>query len=88
MAKRSTKTKAVKAAADHGARQIVLAGGVAANTLLRKDLVERSPVPVLVPPSARCTDNGAMIAAAAYRRLANGERSDLDLDIDPGLKIG
>ena len=81
-------TKAVKAAADRGARQIVLAGGVAANTLLRKDLVERSPVPVLVPPPALCTDNGAMIAAAAYRRLEDGERSNLDLDIEPGLKIG
>ena len=81
-------TKAVKAAADHGARQIVLAGGVAANTLLRNDLVERSPVPVIVPPPALCTDNGAMIAAAGYRRLAQGERSDIDLDVEPGLKIG
>ena len=81
-------TKAVQAAADNGARQIVLAGGVAANTLLRKDLVERSPVPVIVPPPALCTDNGAMIAAAAYRRLAGGERSDIGLDVEPGLKIG
>ena len=81
-------TKAVKAATDNGARKIVLAGGVAANTLLRKDLVARSPLPVIVPPSALCTDNGAMIAAAAYRRLTAGERSDLDLDVEPGLKIG
>jgi N6-L-threonylcarbamoyladenine synthase len=81
-------TKAVKAATDNDARRIVLAGGVAANTLLRKDLVERSPLPVIVPPAALCTDNGAMIAAAAYRRLAAGARSDLDLDIEPGLKIG
>ena len=81
-------TKAVKAATDHGARRIVLAGGVAANTLLRKDLVARSPLPVILPPAALCTDNGAMIAAAAYRRLTAGERSNLDLDVEPGLKIG
>jgi len=81
-------TKAVKAATDNGARRIVLAGGVAANTLLRKDLVERSPLPVIVPPAPLCTDNGAMIAAAAHRRLAAGEHSNLDLDIEPGLKIG
>ncbi len=81
-------TKAVKAAKDHDARRIVLAGGVAANTLLRRELVERSPLPVTVPPPALCTDNGAMIAAAAYRRLAAGERSSLDLDVEPGLKIG
>jgi N6-L-threonylcarbamoyladenine synthase len=81
-------TKAVKAAEDHGANQIVLSGGVAANTLLRRELVERSRVPVYVPPAALCTDNGAMIAAAAERRLAAGERSGSDLDVLPGLKIG
>jgi N6-L-threonylcarbamoyladenine synthase len=81
-------TKAVKAAEDNGANQIVLSGGVAANSLLRRSLVERSPVPVLVPPPALCTDNGAMIAAAAYRRLQGGERSGSDLDVLPGLKIG
>ena len=81
-------TKAVQAARDHGASEIVLAGGVAANSLLRSSLAERSPVPVVVPPQALCTDNGAMIAAAGWRRLQAGETAPLDLDVEPGLRIG
>jgi N6-L-threonylcarbamoyladenine synthase len=81
-------TKAVRAAEEHGANQIILSGGVAANSLLRKALPERSPVPVIIPPPALCTDNGAMIAAVGWQRLQAGERSPLDLDILPGLRIG
>jgi N6-L-threonylcarbamoyladenine synthase len=81
-------TKALAAAVDSDARSIVLSGGVAANTLLRAELERRSPLPVIAPPPVLCTDNGAMIAAAAYRRLTAGERSALSLDIEPGLRIG
>ena len=81
-------TKALAAAEDNGARSIVLSGGVAANSLLRSELARRSPLPVITPPPVLCTDNGAMIAAAAFRRLTTGERSDLSLDIEPGLRIG
>jgi N6-L-threonylcarbamoyladenine synthase len=81
-------TKAVQAAEEHGANAIVLSGGVAANSLLRKALPGRSPVPVIIPPPALCTDNGAMIAAAGWRRLRSGERARLDLDVAPGLRIG
>ena len=81
-------TKAVQAATDHAAREIILAGGVAANSALRSVLAERSTVPVIVPTPALCTDNGAMIAAAGYRRLLAGETAGLELDIDPGLRIG
>jgi N6-L-threonylcarbamoyladenine synthase len=81
-------TAALRAARDHGARQIVLAGGVAANSLLRKTLTERSPVPVIAPPPALCTDNGAMIAACACRLLAAGVVAPLDMDVAPGLRIG
>jgi N6-L-threonylcarbamoyladenine synthase len=81
-------TKALQAAADHGANEILLVGGVAANTLLRSSLADRSPLPVVIPPSALCTDNGAMIAAAAWQRLRTGERAGLDLDVEPGLRIG
>jgi N6-L-threonylcarbamoyladenine synthase len=79
-------TKALAAARQHGAREIILSGGVAANSELRRVLAERSPVPVVVPPPALCTDNGAMIAACAYWR--QGEKADLALDIDAALKIG
>jgi N6-L-threonylcarbamoyladenine synthase len=81
-------TKALAAAADHGTAEIILSGGVAANSELRRVLAERSPVPVVVPPPALCTDNGAMIAACAYYRHAAGSVAPLDLDIDAGLKIG
>ncbi|MCI0784341.1 MAG: tRNA (adenosine(37)-N6)-threonylcarbamoyltransferase complex transferase subunit TsaD [Chloroflexi bacterium] len=81
-------TKALEAAANHGAREIILAGGVAANSELRRVLAERSPVPIVVPPPALCTDNGAMIAACAHYRLASGDVATLDLDIDPALQIG
>jgi N6-L-threonylcarbamoyladenine synthase len=81
-------TKAVQAAEDHGVSEIILSGGVAANSLLRASLAERSPVPVVVPPPALCTDNGAMIAAAAWRRLQRGQAATLDLDVEPGLRIG
>ena len=46
--------------------------GVAANTLLRQEMAERSPVPVVVPRPALCTDNGAMIGAAAFLPAAEG----------------
>jgi N6-L-threonylcarbamoyladenine synthase len=81
-------TKALAAAEDRGARCIVLSGGVAANTLLRSELARRSPLPVIAPPPVLCTDNGAMIAAAGYRRLAAGERSPWAMDVEPGLRIG
>jgi N6-L-threonylcarbamoyladenine synthase len=81
-------TKAIQAAEEHGVHEIILSGGVAANSLLRRVLPERSPVPVTVPPSALCTDNGAMIAAAGWQRLQAGTTAVLDLDIAPGLRIG
>jgi N6-L-threonylcarbamoyladenine synthase len=81
-------TKAVQAAEEHGANEIVLSGGVAANSLLRTTLPHRSPVPVIIPPPALCTDNGAMIAAAGWRRLKTGQAAPLDLDVAPGLRIG
>ncbi len=83
-------TKALAAAEERGTRQIILSGGVAANSLLRAELARRSPLPVLVPPPALCTDNGAMIAACAHRRLLAGPSAEgrLDLDVQPGLHIG
>ena len=46
--------------------RIVLAGGVAANRQLRSDIEQRSPVPVYFPSPDLCTDNAAMVAAAAH----------------------
>jgi N6-L-threonylcarbamoyladenine synthase len=72
--------KAVRVAEQTGAASILLSGGVAANGPLRQILRERSPVPVFVPPPVLCTDNGAMIAAAAHFRYETA-RAGLDLDV-------
>ncbi len=81
-------TKAVRAAQDHGVRQVILSGGVAANSVLRQALEDRSPVSLRVPPPALCTDNGAMVAACGWQRLQAGDIAPLDVDVQPGLRIG
>jgi len=80
-------TKTVAAARTHGGRQIVLAGGVAANTRLRELMVERSSLPVLLPDPNLCTDNAAMIAACGYHHLRAGRTAGPDLDVHPSLKL-
>ena len=79
--------KTAAAAGEHGAVQILLAGGVAANNLLRARLAERSPVPVLCPRPALCTDNAAMVAACGYYRYRSGVRHGLDLDVCASLSL-
>ena len=80
-------TKAVAVAKELRVKQILLAGGVASNELLRKCLVEKSPIPVLIPEPALCTDNAAMIAACGYYRFQAGKIDGLDLDVVPSLKL-
>jgi N6-L-threonylcarbamoyladenine synthase len=79
--------KARMAAEEHRAKLIMLAGGVAANQLLRQQMAERSALPVLCPPPALCTDNAAMIASAGYFRYRAGHRSGWDLDVISKLKL-
>lgn len=83
--------KTLRAAADVGATEICLCGGVAANRALRKTLRAASPLPVSIPPLSLCTDNAAMIAAAGYfrgYRPPDGFIGDtLDLDVVPHLPL-
>ena len=68
------------------AKTMVVAGGVSANTQLRaglKALSEELSVTIQFPPLSLCTDNGAMIAYAGYRRLANAGGEDLTLPVRP-----
>lgn len=81
-------TKTVAVAKELRVNQILLAGGVAANELLRQWLVKNSPLPVLIPPPVLCTDNAAMIAACGYYRRKAGRIDSLDLDVIPSLKLG
>ncbi len=79
--------KTADAARDLGVDEIMLSGGVAANSALRRVLAERSPVPVRAPLPRYCTDNAAMIGACGYFHLLRGDRSGWSLDVDPSLKF-
>ncbi len=83
-------TKTVRAAIDHGDATVALGGGVAANRALRVTLDERlraEGLALLVPPPAWCTDNGAMIGAAAGFRFVAGDRADAALEAIPNLAL-
>ena len=69
----------------YGARGLVLGGGVTANARLRERVRSDSTLPALIPSPILCTDNGAMIAAAAFYQYQRGEIADLSLDVDPSL---
>jgi N6-L-threonylcarbamoyladenine synthase len=81
-------TKALSAAEEFEAKQVLVAGGVSANRALREAFRERSSLPVRVPPLALCTDNAAMIGAVAHRRFLAGQRDALDIDVLPTWPIG
>jgi N6-L-threonylcarbamoyladenine synthase len=78
--------KTAAAAAEYGAREVLVAGGVAANSLLREQLEQRLRIPYRFPPLSLCTDNAAMIAAAAYYRYADSLQHDFTMDIEPNLR--
>jgi len=81
-------SKTIRAAERLGVRQILLAGGVAANRALRDRFMADSPLPVLIPPPVLCTDNAAMIAACAFYHLAPGGAESNCLDVMPALAFG
>jgi N6-L-threonylcarbamoyladenine synthase len=67
--------RTLQAAAAENATQLVVAGGVGANRLLRDELRDKFPGQVYFPRPAFCTDNGAMIAFAGSLRLADGRQA-------------
>lgn len=82
--------RAIDALAEQGepARSLIVGGGVSANGLLRRRLVELADERALtlrVPPMALCLDNGAMIAGLAHHQLVAGEADDLEL---PAMATG
>jgi N6-L-threonylcarbamoyladenine synthase len=82
--------KAKRAVAEYGVKQLLLAGGVAANKGLRTALEETfatSEVELVIPPLSLCTDNAAMIAAAGTVMFEKGKRAELSLNANPGLAI-
>jgi N6-L-threonylcarbamoyladenine synthase len=67
--------KSIRAARSEGLGRIVVAGGVGANKLLRKEIAERFDGEVYYPRMAFCTDNGAMIAVAGALRLVEASEA-------------
>jgi N6-L-threonylcarbamoyladenine synthase len=84
-------TKAIMAAKDFNMKQVAIAGGVAANSSLREAMLKacrENDLTFYYPSPIFCTDNAAMIGAAAYYEYQKGTRSGLDLNAVPNLKIG
>jgi N6-L-threonylcarbamoyladenine synthase len=82
--------KLIKAARKHGVNQVAIAGGVSANSLLRKELYrhgEEEKWEVFIPPFEFCTDNAAMIAIAGYYKYMQGDFASLDVLPDARLKM-
>ncbi len=82
--------KAVRAAEEHGVKAFCLAGGVAANAALReglKDAMSERGIRFSVPGFDLCTDNAAMIAAAAHFRLRRGSFLGLEAEAVAGLRL-
>jgi N6-L-threonylcarbamoyladenine synthase len=82
--------KAVRAAREFGAKELLVAGGVAANQGLRQTLEKRcreEQIPLRIPPLEYCTDNAAMIAAAAHLKWKRKEFASLDIQARPLLPL-
>ena len=78
-----------KAIKKTGLKTIALAGGVSANSYIRKAFkeLEKDGIKVYMPDLKLCTDNAAMIASAGYYNFIAGKRDTLDLNAIPNLKL-
>ena len=80
-----------KAVEQTGIKTVVLAGGVSANSYIRKqfaNLGENQKLKIYYPELKLCTDNAAMIAAAGYYDYISGKKSEFSLNAVPNLKLG
>lgn len=83
-------TRTLRAAAETGAKTLVLAGGVSANTLLREQMTVRAAaqgITVYLPPRELCGDNAAMVGAQAYYEYMAGRRADMTLNAAATMPI-
>ncbi|MCX8003100.1 MAG: tRNA (adenosine(37)-N6)-threonylcarbamoyltransferase complex transferase subunit TsaD [Anoxybacillus mongoliensis] len=83
--------KTIQAATHYNVKQILLAGGVAANeglrTQLQKQMKQLPEVELVIPPLSLCTDNAAMIAAAGTVLFQQGKRATMALNANPSLLL-
>jgi N6-L-threonylcarbamoyladenine synthase len=77
-----------EAARRTGIKKVVLGGGVSANSALRAQALQQKNYQVYLPDLRYCTDNGAMIASAAYYSIIKGcAEADLTLNAKPGMEL-
>jgi len=84
-------TRTIAAAKAQGVNTVAIAGGVASNSALRnrmREVGEANGMKVLYPEQVLCTDNAAMIGAAAYYEFLRSNTADLTLNAVPGLRLG
>ncbi|MEC9488587.1 MAG: tRNA (adenosine(37)-N6)-threonylcarbamoyltransferase complex transferase subunit TsaD [Halanaerobium sp.] len=84
------KERVIRSVEELDARTVILSGGVAANSTLRRQLEEElapQGVDLFYPPQRLCTDNAAMIATAGHYMLRDGYRSSLSLNAYPNLQL-
>lgn len=82
--------KTIKAAKNEGVNTVAVCGGVACNSLLRSELKRKCAehgLDFYVPDKILCSDNGAMVASAAYYKYIKGEFSPLELNADASLSL-
>lgn len=80
--------KTISAFEEYSPASVVIAGGVAANQELRRQLSKRLPINISYAPISLCTDNGAMIATLAYYRAQAGKKGDpYSLEVTPSLSM-
>lgn len=79
--------KTMAAAKEYKANEIIVAGGVSANRTLREAFRSQTDFRVHIPHIKLCTDNAAMIAAAAYRRVLAGKVDSLDFDVQANWSL-
>jgi N6-L-threonylcarbamoyladenine synthase len=79
--------KTIQAARQYKVKNIIVAGGVSANQLLRDTFMGQTNFKIFIPPFKFCTDNAAMIAAAGYFRFVNHLIDPLDIDVLPNWPL-
>lgn len=82
--------KTMRAAERYQVKQVLVAGGVAANQALRTRLKQtclEQNVPLVIPPIWLCTDNAAMIASAGYIECLKGTRDQMNLNAYPNVEL-